>query len=83
VASNLLMSQAVWRHLGIKAFATKTQAIILGGIIGMALYYFVEPYLNIWGRLAVFFAGYLAVVARPLYQDLLQLLHHPRVEDLK
>ncbi len=70
VAANILLSLAVWRHLGIKAFAGKVEMVFVGGIVGLALYYLAEPYLNVAGRLAVFTVGYLAVVARPLCQNL-------------
>jgi O-antigen/teichoic acid export membrane protein len=70
VGVNLLMTQAVWRHLGIKAFANKIQIVLLGGVVGTALYIFAEPYLGIWGSVVVFCMGYVAVVARPLRQEL-------------
>jgi len=83
VAINLLMSWAVWRHLGIKAFAGKVQAILVGGIIGVALFYIAEPYLGVIGGLVVFSLGYLAVVAKLMREEFARLLRQPQFEEIK
>jgi hypothetical protein len=57
MAVNFLMSLAVWRHLGIKAFAGKVKIVLWGGIVALA-FFLTEPFLGIIGRLVVIFLGY-------------------------
>jgi O-antigen/teichoic acid export membrane protein len=78
---NVLMAWAVWRRLQIKAFAQKIGPANLGGLLGVALFYLTSPYLGPFGGAVFFAAGYLALAAKPIQQELSSLLENPRLTE--
>jgi len=80
---NVLMAWAVWRRLRIKAFARQVQWANLGGLIGVGLFYLAQPFLGSILGAGCFSLSYLALVARPLKQEISGILRPQWLEAVK
>jgi O-antigen/teichoic acid export membrane protein len=67
---NILMAWAVWKQLKIKAFARKVQWANLGGLLGVAGFFLVKPFLGPIGGAICFVFCFLGVLGKSLWQEL-------------
>ena len=69
VGVNLLMSLAVWRHLGFTVYARGVGWAHTGAILCFGLFWFIRPYLGPWAAAALGGLAYLLLITRTLYQE--------------
>ncbi|WP_449244839.1 flippase [Desulfobacca acetoxidans] len=80
IAMNILAAATVWRRLKIKAFALKIAWANYGAVFGTILFFVSNLYLGYFWCLNIFLAGYLIIVAKPLYQEISKLWHHEQYD---